>query len=226
MWGREVDEPGAEAPEPDALAAEERAELERVLDEEDAARPRRRPLRRLVAGSLVVLLVAATGAGGWFALRSEDDATPIPVLLQAGLAAQQQGESLTARGIYLEVVARSPDNATALFNLGVLAQAAGDSDEALARYRAANEADPTLTGPLFNLATILARTDRAEAVNAYRRVLELDPSSAAAHLNLGLVLAELGSLADARAELAAAIGLDPSLRTRVPAVHTGLLPKR
>lgn len=190
-----------------------------------AARPRRRGLRRMMGAFLVLALLGGSASAGWFLLRDDTDATPIPVVMAAALSAQQQGEALTARALYLEVLERDSDHPTALFNLGVLAQQQGDTQEALGRYRAASAADPKLADALFNEATILATTDRAAAVDRYRRVLALQPGRAAAHLNLGLVLAELGSLADARQELALAVELEPVLRQRVPAVHTALLPR-
>lgn len=190
-----------------------------------ASRPTRRGLRRMMGALLVLALLGGSASAGWYLLREDTEATPIPVVMAAALSAQQQGEALTARALYLEVLERDSDHPTALFNLGVLAQQQGDTEEALARYRAASQADPKLADALFNEATILATTDRAAAVDRYRRVLDLQPGRAAAHLNLGLVLAELGSLADARQELARAVQLAPALRLRVPAVHAALLPR-
>lgn len=190
-----------------------------------APRPDRRGVRRMTGALLVLALLGGSASAGWYLLKGDTEATPIPVVMAAALAAQQQGEALTARALYLEVLERDSDHPTALFNLGVLAQQQGDTDEALARYRAAYRADPKLADALFNEATILAVTDRAAAVDRYRRVLALQPARAAAHLNLGLVLAELGSLADARQELARAVHLEPALRLRVPAVHAALLPR-
>lgn len=42
------------------------------------------------------------------------------------------------------------------------------------------------------------------------------PEDAGAHLNLGFLLLDSGEAREGRAELATAVGLDPSLESRIP----------
>ena len=196
-----------------------------TVEADEAGLPRLRRTRRALSAFVALALLSGVGSGVWLLAQQRQDRPTVAALLQAGLAAQRQGDLLTAKGIFLEVVDREPDNAIALFDLGVLAQAAGEDDDALRRYRAAASADPKLVDAIFNEATVLAATDRAAAADAYRRVIAVEPGRAAAHLNLGLILAERGSLADAKSQLGEALRLDPSLRSRVPAVYVALIPK-
>jgi cytochrome c-type biogenesis protein CcmH/NrfG len=57
----------------------------------------------------------------------------------------------------------------------------------------------------------LYRDELEEAASAYRRAIELDPDSAVYHFNLSVALARMGNGAEAEAEKAEALRLDPNL---------------
>jgi tetratricopeptide (TPR) repeat protein len=84
-------------------------------------------------------------------------------------------------------------------------------------YRIALTIDPNFVPALFNLAILRTSSggDR-ESIDLYRQVIRIDEGYAAAHLNLGFLLLDNGQEREGNAELAMAVGLDPTLADRIP----------
>ena len=117
---------------------------------------------------------------------------------------------MEAEGHYLEVLEIGA-SVVASYNLGVLAQVSGDRAEASARYRQALAIDPEYSPALYNLGVIAIESERyEEAVRLYQRFVGLSPDGAGGHWNLAEALEALGRTADADAERAIAIALDPA----------------
>lgn len=177
-----------------------------------------RMLRRLasavtafsLAGALVVGL--ATSSGG---------ATANDPLVAQGVTAEQHGQYAQAVVDFLNAVKRNQHNYLAWYDLGVLADRRGQTAQAEHDYRSALVGNPKYIPALYNLAVALAGHQPQQAAQLYRRVIALRPRNAAAHLNLGFVLAGLGQTAQAKQQLAIAIGLSPSLAQRVPTALGG-----
>jgi len=114
-------------------------------------------------------------------------------VIQAGLAAQRQGEFAEAERAYravLDVDARHPD---ALHLLGTVRIQRDDLEGAEKLIRQAIEAAPDLAHLHTNLGGVLhKRGDRPAAESEYRRALELDPDNADALSNLAHLLREAG----------------------------------
>jgi tetratricopeptide (TPR) repeat protein len=96
------------------------------------------------------------------------------------------------------------------FNLGRLAQEAGELDAAAAHYRRALDADPHFFSAAMNLGVLAARAGRSdEAVGWLERATALEPRSDDAWANLGGALLARGELDSARAALERALALHP-----------------
>jgi tetratricopeptide (TPR) repeat protein len=137
-------------------------------------------------------------------------------LVAQGLRAQLSGNVSTAAGEYQQAIKLDRNNVIAHYDLGTVYDKQGNAAGAVAEYRAALLVDPTFTDALFNLAVDTAGSDPAAAAQLYFKVVSLQPAFAAAWLNLGFILQGDGKLAEARADWARAVALDPSLAARVP----------
>jgi tetratricopeptide (TPR) repeat protein len=137
-------------------------------------------------------------------------------LVAQGLRAQLSGNVSTAEDEYQQAIKIDRNNVIAHYDLGTVYDKQGNAAGAVAEYRAALLVDPTFTDALFNLAVDTAGSDPATAAQLYFKVVSLQPAFAAAWLNLGFILQGDGKLAEARADWARAVALDPSLAARVP----------
>ena len=99
----------------------------------------------------------------------------------------------------------------------------GNPTAAIALYRAwiAVHLDhPLLHAVLFNLAVLTTPTDPQQAMALYRKLLVLNPNDANVLFNLGLLLRQTGQPSAANTEIAAALKINPSLASRLPASTT------
>lgn len=85
-----------------------------------------------------------------------------------------------ARRLFERALAQDPSRHTAAYHLGLLAERAGDLDEALARYRQAARARPSHVGSLTGAARVLAKQGRWDAAVAlHEEIMTRWPESAA-----------------------------------------------
>ena len=97
------------------------------------------------------------------------------------------------------------------FNLGVVTQKAGRTDDAVRAYREAIRLNPRYLEARINLGNALKeRGAAADAIEAYRKALTLNPSHADVHNNLGVALKEQGQVQEAISSYRRAIDLKPS----------------
>lgn len=143
---------------------------------------------------------------------SSGDATGAAgTLLQAGLDQMATGQDKAARTTFENVLSLDPDNLYALYNLGVIAQRAGKSDEALDFYDQALGVQDDYTPALFNKAILLEKTDLDQSIQIYRQVIGIDDTMAAAYMRLGFALVHLGKHKEGAEFLEQGIALDPSM---------------
>lgn len=96
------------------------------------------------------------------------------------------------------------------FEAAVAHHLAGEAEAAIAAYRAALAADPTLAPAMNNLGALLAPMGhREEAIALFRGAVDTDPTYAEAHNNLGLALAAEGRHAEAIPHFEAALRREP-----------------
>jgi tetratricopeptide (TPR) repeat protein len=165
----------------------------------------------------VVLSLALASCGGGSPSTSAHQ-TPSSVLpaLEKAVHEEVSGDEAQAVVDFLAVVKVDPHNQIAWYNLGLIADRNGQATQAVSNYRTALVGDPHYVPALYNLAVLEAPAHPAQAVKLYRQVIRLKPKMAAAHLNLGLALESLGQRAAGKAQIAAALKLDPSLASRLP----------
>jgi tetratricopeptide (TPR) repeat protein len=97
------------------------------------------------------------------------------------------------------------------FNLGVVSQHAGCSQDAVAAYKKAIALNPRYPEAYGNLGNVLRDMGYlSEAVDAYQQALALNPAQANTHNNLGVARKELGQTRDAILCYRKALALKPT----------------
>lgn len=134
-----------------------------------------------------------------------------PVLLKLGaIAAFQSGDPQKAIGLLGAAVARYPNDAEAQYNLGVIHQAGGLMEAALANFARAAELAPASAAGHYNKATALHELGRVdEAIHAYRDAVAADSNYTPAYAGLAFVLRAKGQLEEAIAAYEKALQFDP-----------------
>jgi tetratricopeptide (TPR) repeat protein len=170
----------------------------------------RRASRRVLFLGAVLTCAAVVAACG-----SPSEAQIANDFVKKGLAAHKKGAAAEATRDYREALVHDQYNKFAYYNLGLIAQTAGHLRIAELNYELALATDPKFTPALFNLGTVLSRTNPSDAVRVYQQLVALQPNNAGAHLNLGFALRSIGRKSDATKEFDRAVALNPSLRSRI-----------
>jgi predicted O-linked N-acetylglucosamine transferase (SPINDLY family) len=120
------------------------------------------------------------------------------------------GRLAEAEQLYRQILAREPEHAEALHDLGVVAYRMGRSAVALDLIRRAIAIRPNFPAAHYNLGNALKDSGRSdEAIAAYRQAVALKPNFAEALGNLGNTLKDAGKLDDAIAVYRQAIAVEP-----------------
>ena len=110
---------------------------------------------------------------------------------------------------FASVVARTPDDAAAHFNLGTALTVAGDYDRAVQEYGRALTLRPAYPQAHTNLGSILlARGDTATAAAHFAAAIQLDPTNAQASYNAGVAAGRLGRYTEAVTHLQRALSVE------------------
>jgi Flp pilus assembly protein TadD len=125
-----------------------------------------------------------------------------------------RGDLENAEEGYRSVLLASPDNATALNNLGFAAAQAGRFEEAVELYERALAADEGATARLNLGNARAAMGDLDSAIAELTRATELAPGDATAYDNLGQLLLLQGRIGEAEAAWREAIAIADSPRLR------------
>ena len=100
--------------------------------------------------------------------------------------------------LFTQALAVTSNNCVAHNNLGLAQEGRGDSEAAIANYKAALLIKPDYVDALNNLAASLHHAGKErEAIEDLNRALAIDPNSPAAHVNLGNALVATGKLDEA-----------------------------
>jgi Flp pilus assembly protein TadD len=122
------------------------------------------------------------------------------VRIQLGVAYERAGRLGDARGLYEDVLRRSPDTPDALWRLGVVRWLEGDRGAAEGLWRRTLAVSPGHVRAMADLGLALeARGDLAGAEALWVRAAEVDPRSAGPWLSLGGLYERRGELDRARA---------------------------
>lgn len=127
----------------------------------------------------------------------------------AAVAALEDSRFDEAEALFRGVIAKSPNHAAALGNLGKLAGRRGKPAEALSYFEAALDADPSNTSMLCDAAALLQELGRRpEAEAIYKSVIETDPKHAWALSGLAYLMMDQGEAVIALTYFEAAITAD------------------
>jgi len=157
-------------------------------------------------------LIVPASSWLWTRLR------PIPLaaaLLPLGLAVltwQQTHSYADLETVWQDTLAKNPGCWLAQYNLGLINQANGQSDEARHRFQAAIILKPDYAEAQSSLGAALndqGRTD--DAIYHLQAALRLQPNFAEAHNNLGNAYLKQGRFADAADQFQAALRAKPDL---------------
>jgi predicted O-linked N-acetylglucosamine transferase (SPINDLY family) len=131
-------------------------------------------------------------------------------LLQAALGFHTGGRRDRARRLYLDYLARMPDDSVALYAFGVLCLDLGDAPEAARRLAHALRIDPGNADAALALGRAhIERGDFESALAAFDRAAELSPGDADAQNGRGAAFLGLGQAEEALAAHQAALALQP-----------------
>jgi tetratricopeptide (TPR) repeat protein len=150
--------------------------------------------------------------------NSLTDSSPVNSLLQAGLTQMGKKNWSAATTSFRHVLAISPGNLYANYDLGVIAQNTGRSAAAISYYNKALAVNAAYTSALYNEAILLETSHPQQAIVMYKKVIKVDPKAATAYLRLALLQDEAGDSTDAKANDAKAVSLDRALsKYKLPA---------
>jgi len=151
-----------------------------------------------------------------------NNAAAVQTLLQEGIHQAETNMLDQATTTFNNVLALSPNNVYALYNLGVIAQERNDDADALAYYDKALTSDSTYTPAMYNKAIILESTDPTQALALYKQIVSINPNASTAYLRMAFIYAKQGQTTLAAAARAKAISLNPSLaQYQLPAACSG-----
>jgi tetratricopeptide (TPR) repeat protein len=139
-------------------------------------------------------------------------------LIQAGITQSGQDNWSGAAATFQRVLAIEPGNVYANYDLGVIAQSAGNSAKAVGYYNKALAGNTAYTPALYNEAILIERSQPQQAIAMYQKIVSIDGKASTAYLRMAFLQAERGDLADARTNDAKAVSIDPVLaRYSLPA---------
>ena len=137
-------------------------------------------------------------------------ADDIKAMLNEARAAEALRDYDSAALKYQEILAKEPNNVTALSNMGAIRYRQGRLDDAEGFLRKAVAAAPNDSASRSLLGVVFSRTGKLDdAFNELTRAVALDPRNAEAHNYLGITLSEKGWSAAAEQEIRRAIELNP-----------------
>ena len=146
---------------------------------------------------------------------SGNPATHAATLLKQALRDYVSGNVQVAKGEFHQVVSLDPNNKYGWYNLGVIAQYAGDKEGAARDYDKALALDPKFESALYNVGVLrYGAGDWDGAISYLTRATAAKPKDASAWWNLGLALAHKHPKADDKRSTDAlneALRLNPSL---------------
>ena len=161
---------------------------------------------------------ASSSTAGKGGAASTTSASQISALLKTGITQAGNKDWSAAEATFRSILTAQPGNVYANYDLGVIYQTIGNTDEAIAYYNEALAANATYTPAMYNEAILLEATQPLQAIAVYQKIVGLDPKAATAYLRMSLLQAAQGDTSAADANYAKALKLEPSLKSyKLPA---------
>jgi tetratricopeptide (TPR) repeat protein len=140
-------------------------------------------------------------------IRWKEEAEPTP-LASTGAAHLREGQEEKGIGLLRVALDRNPDDADALFNLGMALGERGEVAEAIELLERLVALRPGYAGGWTALGVAFSKADRwEEAIRAFTHAVANDSGDGLARLNLGAALSQRGRLEDGLDHLKAAVVL-------------------
>jgi tetratricopeptide (TPR) repeat protein len=112
--------------------------------------------------------------------------------------------------LYTSTLTKNPGCWMAHYNLGIVLNARGRTDEAIAHYQQATELRPGYAEAHYNLGRLFAQKGQLDgAVTHYEKALEINPADAEAQNNLGVTLFGSGRVEEAITHYQSALKIRP-----------------
>jgi protein O-mannosyl-transferase len=112
--------------------------------------------------------------------------------------------------LYTATLTKNPGCWMAHYNLGIVLNDRGKTDEAMAHYQRAIELRPSYAEAHYNLGRLLVQKGLLDdAVTHYEKALEINPADAEARNNLGVTLFGIGRVDEAIAHYQGALKIRP-----------------
>ena len=135
----------------------------------------------------------------------------VQTVTQKALEALNRRDFAAAVLLFKAMLAKSPDDSTLLYNLGMVYSDQGQLDNAAACLRRAVALDPTHAHAVVALGVVNARAgDLQDAIETLEDAVRLDPSNTFAHQNLGACLLKSGDFQKAEQHFRMSLRTDPS----------------
>ena len=156
----------------------------------------------------VLALVFGTAAS-WFGWRAVTVMGAVLAIAAGVLTLQRNAVYRSGQTLWEDTVAKRPENARALNNLGLTYYNLGRIADSIGLYEKSRRLDPTVANTHYNLGLALMSSGRApEAVAPFEEAVRIIPYFFKAHLNLGTILMQLGREPEAVAHFAEALRYD------------------
>jgi tetratricopeptide (TPR) repeat protein len=140
-------------------------------------------------------------------IRWKEDAEPTP-LASTGAAHLREGQEEKGIGLLRVALDRDPDDADALFNLGMALGERSEAEEAIQLLERLVSQQPAYPGGWTALGVAYGKAGRwEEAIRAFRQAVTHDGGDGLARLNLGAALSQCGRLEEGLDHLKAAVVL-------------------
>lgn len=165
------------------------------------------------AVSLPLFLAGCGGGSSSGGAPSAKNVAAATTAVNAGLKAQEAGDTATATSEYQQALKDDPTNKFALFDLGIIAANQKDTGTAISDYAKSIASDSKFEPALYNLGLIYeGEGNTTAALPLMQRAVASNPNDAAAHYHLALLLRLLPKYKhDGNVQMQIALRIDPSL---------------
>lgn len=157
------------------------------------------PNAMAIAIAIVIWVIVSAPQASGFSQQGNTRSERVSELVAEGVTALERDDRSSARSLFQQALALSPTNVPAHTYLGVLADRAGNLQEAERHFAAAVSSDPASSSARNNYGAILFKLGRPkEAAAQFEASLRLDKNQPNALVNLAQIRSSSGKSVDLR----------------------------